>query len=188
MFVPYPEILRRTPESSQARTSTPITDMYRLQSQPPTRCTCRPVYHNEIVPQLDILVYKSRYRLDEDIAEYKKYALYFPNICLVEPTLYFPNIRILEFEHRSFIQHELSKFLISHKRTLRDLTLKRCLFQAESQQWSPIFQSELSLIELSFDGPKQYNRHRCILWLRVNGDIRSGFYRDCGGVTGLLDS
>ncbi|KAK6520789.1 hypothetical protein TWF506_001034 [Arthrobotrys conoides] len=153
----------------------------------------------EIVPQLDTLVYKSRDipvvqgQRNEDItAEYKKYALYVPSICLSEPTLYFPNIKILHFEYQSFIQPELSEFLTSHKQTLRDLTLKQCLFQTASQQWSSVFQllqSELSLTRFFFDGLKQYNRHRCIPWLQIHGSIRSGCYQ-CElvpGATGNLD-
>ncbi|KAK6503433.1 hypothetical protein TWF481_008451 [Arthrobotrys musiformis] len=137
------------------------------------------------MPQLSTLVYKSKEVQgfppphDEDTSTYEKYPLYPPNICLQDPKLCFENIKTLEFEFQSFVQSELAEFLIAHSQTLRNLTLKQCLFQTECQQWSRTFrllESHLFLDSFFFDGIKQYRLHKCPPWLRIVGNIRSASY------------
>ncbi|KAK6536892.1 hypothetical protein TWF281_001101 [Arthrobotrys megalospora] len=148
---------------------------------------------SEIVPQLDTLIYKCldirpvRPGTKGDL-EHKKYKRWFPSLWL--PELHLPNIRVLHLEYQSFLESELSEFLIAHKRTLREITLKQCLLQTESQQWSPIFQlleSDLSLTSFFFDGLKQYNHHKCIPWFRVRGKVQSDSYL-CEVVPGATEN
>ncbi|KAF3933794.1 hypothetical protein ABW20_dc0103699 [Dactylellina cionopaga] len=119
-----------------------------------------------------------------------------PIVCRRNPLdlakLQFTSLRKLHLDTHALLEGDLRGFLLSHKETLRHVSLHNCLLQqSDDQIWSNIFkllQSDLSLETFEYDvdpNPRNSESHsaeffyqiKYVSWFRVYGDVRTNAHQ-----------